>query len=169
MEIKTVAVLGAGAVGSYIIWGLDKKVKLGVIGEGERAKRLQKGCLINDQMYYPEVWSPTEAHGVGLLIVSLKYCALKDVLKSIQTIVDDHTIVMSLMNGVDSEEIIGEAIGAMKTKVSLICRKLIKGMSQSDIAELLEEDASYVKKICDAIGDNPEKCDVDEVVRKLME
>ena len=66
MEIKTVAVLGAGAVGSYIIWGLDKKVKLGVIGEGERAKRLQKGCLINDQMYYPEVWSPTEAHGVGL-------------------------------------------------------------------------------------------------------
>lgn len=49
MEIKTVAVLGAGAVGSYIIWGLDKKVKLGVIGEGERAKRLQKGCLINDK------------------------------------------------------------------------------------------------------------------------
>ena len=94
MEIKTVAVLGAGAVGSYIIWGLDKKVKLGVIGEGERAKRLQKGCLINDQMYYPEVWSPTEAHGVDLLIVSLKYCALKDVLKSIQTIVDDHTIVV---------------------------------------------------------------------------
>lgn len=28
MEIKTVAVLGAGAVGSYIIWGLDKKSKI---------------------------------------------------------------------------------------------------------------------------------------------
>lgn len=120
MEIKTVAVLGAGAVGSYIIWGLDKKVKLGVIGEGERAKRLQKGCLINDQMYYPEVWSPTEAHGVDLLIVSLKYCALKDALKSIKTIVDDHTIVMSLMNGVDSEEIIGEAIGKEHLMPSLI-------------------------------------------------
>ncbi|MCB8549117.1 2-dehydropantoate 2-reductase [Faecalibacillus sp. MSK20_93] len=120
MEIKTIAVLGAGAVGSYIIWGLDKKVKLGVIGEGERAKRLQKGCLINDQMYYPEVWSPTEAHGVDLLIVSLKYGALKDALKSIQTIVDDHTIVMSLMNGVDSEEIIGEAIGKEHLMPSLI-------------------------------------------------
>ena len=55
-------------------------------------------------MYYPEVWSPTEAHGVDLLIVSLKYCALKDALKSIQTIVDDHTIVMSLMNGVDMKK-----------------------------------------------------------------
>ena len=70
--------------------------------------------------------------------------------------------------GEERGKIIGEAIGAMKTKVSLICRKLIKGMSQSDIAELLEEDASYVKKICDAIGDNPEKCDVDEVVEKLI-
>ena len=39
MEIKTVAVLGAGAVGSYIIWGLDKKVKLGVIGEGDRRRQ----------------------------------------------------------------------------------------------------------------------------------
>ena len=71
-------------------------------------------------MYYPEVWSPTEAHGVDLLIVSLKYCTLKDVLKSIQTIVDDHTIVMSLMNGVDSEEIIGEAIGKEHLMPSLI-------------------------------------------------
>ena len=41
--------------------------------------------------------------------------------------------------GEERGKIIGEAIGAMKTKVSLICRKLIKGMSQSDIAELLEK------------------------------
>ena len=31
----------------------------------------------------------------------------------------------------------------------------------------MEEDTSYVKKICDEIGDNPSECDVDEVVRKL--
>ena len=62
----------------------------------------------------------------------------------------------------------GETIGEMKTKISLICRKLIKGMSQRDIAELLEEDVSYVKEVCEAIGDNPEECDVDEVVEKLI-
>ena len=33
--------------------------------------------------------------------------------------------------------------------------------------ELLEEDISYVKEICEAIGDSPAECDVDEVVRKL--
>ena len=49
MKIKTVAVLGAGAVGSYIIWGLaDRKdVTTGVIAEGERAERLKKCCTIN--------------------------------------------------------------------------------------------------------------------------
>ena len=49
MKIKTVAVLGAGAVGSYIIWGLaDRKdVTTGVIAEGERAERLKKGCHRN--------------------------------------------------------------------------------------------------------------------------
>ncbi|WP_303138228.1 hypothetical protein [uncultured Eubacterium sp.] len=61
----------------------------------------------------------------------------------------------------------GETIGAIKTKVALICKKLSKGMSQEDIAELIEEDISYVKEICEAIGDNPAECDVDEVVRKL--
>ena len=33
MKIKSVAVLGAGAVGSYVIWGLSEKkdIRLGVI------------------------------------------------------------------------------------------------------------------------------------------
>ena len=40
MKIKSVAVLGAGAVGSYVIWGLSEKkdIRLGVIASGERAK-----------------------------------------------------------------------------------------------------------------------------------
>lgn len=43
MKIKSVAVLGAGAVGSYVIWGLSEKkdIRLGVIASGERAKRLK--------------------------------------------------------------------------------------------------------------------------------
>ena len=30
MKIKSVAVLGAGAVGSYVIWGLSQKPKSGL-------------------------------------------------------------------------------------------------------------------------------------------
>lgn len=122
MKIQSVAVLGAGAVGSYVIWGLSerKDIKLGVIAEGERAGRLKKGCRINDVTYHPEVWTPQEAHGVDLLIVCLKYGALPGALDSIRAIVGENTIVMSLMNGVDSEEIIAEAIGASHMTYSVI-------------------------------------------------
>lgn len=114
MKIETVAILGAGAVGSYAIWGLStaKNCRLGVVAEGTRAQRLQQnGCLINHQVYRPEVWTPKEAHGVDLLIVSLKYGVLPGALESIQEVVDEHTLVMSLMNGVDSEDMIAQRIG----------------------------------------------------------
>lgn len=43
MKIQSVAVLGAGAVGSYVIWGLSEKndIKLGVIAEGERVQAIE--------------------------------------------------------------------------------------------------------------------------------
>ena len=115
MIIKSVAVLGAGAVGSYVIWGLSEKkdIRLGVIASGERAKRLKnKGCKINDTVYHPEVWTPEEAHGVDFLIVSLKYGALPGALDDITAVTGENTVIMSLMNGVDSEEIIAEKVGA---------------------------------------------------------
>ena len=123
MKIQSVAVLGAGAVGSYVIWGLSNKkdIRLGVIAEGERADRLRKGgCWINDEVYCPEVWSPQDAEDVDLLIVSLKYGSLPEALESIKTIVGEHTTVMSLMNGVDSEELIAEQVGDERVLRSLI-------------------------------------------------
>lgn len=130
MKIQSVAVLGAGAVGSYVIWGLSHKkdIRLGVIAEGERADRLKKGgCRINDEVYRPEVWSPQEAEDVDLLIVSLKYGSLPEALESIKTIVGEHTTVMSLMNGVDSEELIAEQVGDDR-----VLRSLIKVVSHKE-------------------------------------
>ena len=124
-EIKSAAVLGAGAVGSYVIWGLSQKenIRLGVIADGERAERLKiNGCRINQKIYRPEIWNAQEAHGVDLLIVSLKYTALSGALETIQEAVGRDTIVMSLMNGVDSEERIGEKIGASHVLPALIRR-----------------------------------------------
>ena len=91
MTIKTVAIFGAGAVGSYCIYGLSKcDIQLSVIAKDERNERLKKnGCLINNISYHPEVLTPEEAHGVDLLIVCLKYNALRVALEDIQQIVLD--------------------------------------------------------------------------------
>ena len=123
MKIKSVAVLGAGAVGSYVIWGLSEKkdIRLGIIASGERAKRLKnKGCKINDTVYHPEVWTPEEAHGVDFLIVSLKYGALPGALDDITAVTGENTVIMSLMNGVDSEKLISDEIGASHVIYSAI-------------------------------------------------
>ena len=123
MEIKSVALLGAGAVGSYIIWGLSKlpDIRFGIIAEGSRAARLRdEGCSINNVTYHPQVWSPQEAKGVDLLIVALKYGALPGALASIREAVGPNTTVMSLMNGVDSEKIIAGAIDSKQILPALI-------------------------------------------------
>ena len=64
--------------------------------------------------------TPEEAAGVDLLIVATKYQALRPALGDIQTVAGEHTTVMSLMNGVDSEEIIGEVIDPSQIVHSLI-------------------------------------------------
>lgn len=70
--------------------------------------------------YHPEVWTPQEAQGADLLIIALKYGALPGALDSIRTITGENTVVMSLMNGVDSEEIISTVIDSSHIIYSLI-------------------------------------------------
>lgn len=114
MEIRTVGIIGAGAIGAYFIAGLEEHLgeNLWIIAEGERAERLVKdGIVVNDRQIRLHVKSPEEARGVDLLIVCVKYGALEEALPMIEAAVQDHTVVMSTLNGVDSEEIIGRKIG----------------------------------------------------------
>lgn len=123
MRIKKVAILGAGAVGSYMIWGLSgkKDIQLGIVAKGERGEGLkEKGIWINGAQYRPAVWTPEEAAGADLLIIALKYGSLQGALEDIAQVVTDRTIVMSLMNGVDSEEIIAGRIGSESVLYSFI-------------------------------------------------
>ena len=123
MDIRKVAVLGAGAVGSYVIWGLSARrdIELGVVADGPRGERLKKdGCAINGKVYRPAVWTPGQAHDADLLIVCLKYGALPGALDSIKAVTGPHTTIMSLMNGVDSEDIIASAVGGEHLLYSLI-------------------------------------------------
>ena len=105
------------------MWGLAKKkeIDLCVVASGARKARYERdGFVINGQVYHPAVRTPEEAAGVDLFIVATKYQALRPALGDIRTVVDGHTTVMSLMNGVDSEEIIGEVIDPSQIVHSLI-------------------------------------------------
>ena len=83
MKIRSVAVLGAGAVGAYILYGLSqtKDVDFCVVADGARKERLERdGILIDDKkavrIFRPAVRTPQEARGADLLLVAVKYTAL---------------------------------------------------------------------------------------------
>ncbi len=114
MKINKVALLGAGAVGAYFIWGLSEKMgdDFCVVAKGERKERLEKeGIIINGKTYHPCVKEPQELTDVDLLLISSKQDALETAMDDIKTMVNENTMVISLLNGVTSEEIIGNAIG----------------------------------------------------------
>jgi 2-dehydropantoate 2-reductase len=123
MKINTAAVLGAGAIGSYFIWGLSDKLadNFCVIAKDERKERLERdGIQINDKVYCPVVKTPKEARGVDLLLIATKYGALENIVSDVATICDSHTIVLSLLNGVDSEEILARSIDASQIVYSFM-------------------------------------------------
>lgn len=114
MKINTVALLGAGAVGAYFIWGMSEQMgdAFCVVAKGTRKERLEKeGLIINGKQYSLNVKEPSEVKKVDLLLVSSKQDALEGALDDIKCMVGENTIVISLLNGVKSEEIIGNAIG----------------------------------------------------------
>jgi hypothetical protein len=107
----------------HFVAGLKEKLgeNLWVIAEGERKERLEReGLWINGQQFFPCVKAPEEAVGADLILVSVKYGGLEKILPWIETMTDSHTVVMSLLNGVDSEEIIGKRIGMEHMVYSLM-------------------------------------------------
>lgn len=114
MQYKNIALIGAGAVGAYFIYGFSEMEDLSfcIVAEGERRERLiRDGVTINEKVYRPAIKTPEQAKGADLVLVCTKYQGLNSTLDMIETIVDDHTAVVSLLNGIDSEEIIGARIG----------------------------------------------------------
>lgn len=126
--IQTIGLIGAGAVGSYVIWGTEgaSGIDFRLIAEGRRAERLRNpGLVINGKTYTPPVCTPEEyraaaGSGPDLLLIAVKGSALPDALDLIRRAAGSSTIVMSLLNGIDSEEIIGSVIDPSLLVYSLI-------------------------------------------------
>ena len=127
MKIKSAAVLGAGAVGAYFVYGLTdhKNLDFCVIADGARKERLERdGITIDDRKqvrtFRPAVRTPEEARGVDLLLIAVKYTALESVLEDIRKIVTPDTVVLSLLNGIDSEEKVAAVVDPSQIVYSLM-------------------------------------------------
>lgn len=112
-EIKTAALIGLGAIGGYVAPKLKETMgdeAFTVIAGGARRKRLEtEGCMINDQIWKFRITDPKDTmEPVDFCIFSVKYHALKHAMEDMAGCIGKDTILISLLNGVESEKILRE-------------------------------------------------------------
>jgi 2-dehydropantoate 2-reductase len=116
--IKNVAIVGAGAMGAaYAAMFTDAAgFVVSFVARGERYERLKNETLcVNDRLYrIAVVHAGKITRPADLVLVALKHHHLADAVADIAALVDDGTAVVSVMNGLESERIIGAACGMDK-------------------------------------------------------
>ena len=114
MEPVTVSILGLGAEGSIAFRALaGKPCRIRILAKGERSQRLKtEGITINGTHYDLTVAEPGAEPPPRLLIVAVKSYQLAGALDDAAAETGPDTVVMSLMNGLTSEETLARRVGA---------------------------------------------------------
>lgn len=117
-EIERVAILGAGAMGAFFAARFFDAggFSTALVAAGERRERLQRhGLVVNGRTYDLPVVDP-EAGGppADLIIVALKHHHLPGAVNDLRNVAGDGTTILSVMNGLDSEQTIGAVYGMDK-------------------------------------------------------
>jgi 2-dehydropantoate 2-reductase len=121
--IKTIAILGAGAMGGAYAAMLDSvsEFETFFVARGARAARLaSEGLTVNDRPLYLPVVRPDQATvPADLVMVALKHHHLEEALPDLAPFVGKQTTIISIMNGLESEEIIGTRYGMDKLLLAI--------------------------------------------------
>jgi 2-dehydropantoate 2-reductase len=116
--IHNVVILGAGAMGGYFTAQFLNApgFSTAVVARGERYERLKReGLVVNGKRYVVPVIHPDEDNEpADLIIVGLKTHHLPEAVPDLKSVVGDETTIISVMNGLDSEEVIGAVYGIDK-------------------------------------------------------
>jgi len=139
--IQNTLIIGMGALGLLYADIIAKAKGQDAVAFVMDVQRLEKykdtTFTINGENKQFRMISDKEAKSADLLIVAVKYNGLKPALETMKACVDEHTIIMSVMNGIDSEEIIAEAFGK---------EHMIYTVAQAMDAMKFGNDLSYTKR-----------------------
>ncbi len=117
--INKIAIIGMGALGllyaDQLNTGLNNSNAAYFVMDKDRAKRHQDDIYkINKNPKQFTIIDQEQATPADLVIVAVKYTALKEAIETIRTSVGENTIILSVLNGIDSEKIIGAEYGMDK-------------------------------------------------------
>lgn len=112
MKIQSVAIVGMGALGLMYGEHIQSKCGAGSVRyllDNERMTRYRNAdfSVNGKNVAFPMVHYE-EAQPVDLVIVATKYNGLRSAMEVMEKAVDNHTIIISVLNGISSEKILAE-------------------------------------------------------------
>lgn len=113
--IKKISLIGLGAMGVFFAPRLMEAYgeNFRVIADGERKRRLEtQGVTVNGVNYkFPIVTPQEQGSEADLILIGVKGYGLAKAIEDIRNQVGKDTLILSLLNGVDSEDKLIEAFG----------------------------------------------------------
>lgn len=118
-EIKIVAVIGLGALGVLYGHHLAKRMpreNLRIIADQHRIERYQREQIFanGERCDFNFITPETVTEPADLVIFAVKNSGLSDAIQAVRHQVGPQTIIISVMNGITSEDIIARTYGAEK-------------------------------------------------------
>ena len=120
--VESVAIIGAGALGAVYGSMLYERFPGSVcfVADGCRYDCLKyEGVTVNGRHYAVPVVRPVDARPADLVIVAVKHQHLDQAIIDLKNTVRKETTILSVMNGIDSEERLGAAFGMDKVLYGL--------------------------------------------------
>jgi 2-dehydropantoate 2-reductase len=124
-KIERALIAGAGAVGliaAEAIYRHNPRA-VAVLAGGERLRRYREtGLWVNGGRLDFDFADPgpDQPYPFGLIIVACKNHQLPQVIRDMKPFVGEETLILSLLNGISSEGIIGAAYGAWRLPLAMI-------------------------------------------------
>lgn len=112
-EIESVALIGLGAIGTVVGTRLQQRMPGGfsVIADASRQEKLRTDGIVFNGTRCDFVFAAPDGPK-DLLLIATKATALTEAIEAAVPYVGPETLILSLLNGIDSERIIGERFGA---------------------------------------------------------
>lgn len=121
-EIKNILVCGLGAVGSIYADKIQKFCpdNLKILVDEARLKRYEQTPVIFNgrELKFNYILPAEKNFKADLILIATKFDGLSEVINNIKNFVGENTIIMSLLNGVTSEEVIAKTYGKEKVLYS---------------------------------------------------
>ena len=112
MKIEKVLLCGLGAVGLTYAGKLKDVCCLKVLADKARVEKYTKNPPeLNNKKFYPDYITPSESWNPDLILISTKSSGLDSAIEYIENFVSESTIIISLLNGISSEEKIAQKYG----------------------------------------------------------